>query len=109
VNVIYRPQFWLDLEDGVAYLARKASPEVARRWHEEAMASVARVKKQPDIGRPRRDLTIPGIRSLTFRRYPRYMLFYKWEGDVVEVLRVKHGMMFLPALFDPTQTPPADD
>jgi len=30
------------------------------------------------------------------------------RGDV-EILRVKHGMMFLPALFDPTQMPPADD
>ena len=27
VNVIYRPQFWLDLEGGVAYLAEEASPE----------------------------------------------------------------------------------
>jgi len=73
------------------------------------MATVARVDKQPDLGRVRRDLTIPGIRGLILRRYPRYLLFYKWEGDVVEILRVKHGMMFLPALFDPTQMPPADD
>jgi plasmid stabilization system protein ParE len=99
VNVIYRPQFWLDLEAGVAYLAEEASPEVATRWHEEVMATVRRLENQPDLGRLRRDLTPPGIRSLIVRRYPRYLLFYRWDADTIEILRIKHGMMDLPRLF----------
>jgi hypothetical protein len=54
VNVIYRPQFWLDLEAGVAYLAAEASPEIASRWHQEVIATVRRVENQPSLGRPRR-------------------------------------------------------
>jgi plasmid stabilization system protein ParE len=81
VNVIYRPQFWLDLELGVAYLAETASPETAARWHEEVMATVRRVEKQPDLGRLRRDLTPTGISSLNVRRYPRYLLFYGWQEE----------------------------
>jgi plasmid stabilization system protein ParE len=75
VNVIYRPQFWFDLEGGVTYLAEEASPEIASQWHQEVMATVRRVENQPDLGRLRRDLVPPGIRSLIVRRYPRYLLF----------------------------------
>jgi plasmid stabilization system protein ParE len=99
VSVVYRPQFWLDLEAGVAYLAEKASPEIASRWHEEVMATVRRVENQPGLGRLRRDLTPPGIRSLIVRRYPRYLLFYGWHAGVIEILRIKHGAMDLPPLF----------
>ena len=59
MNVSYRPQFWIDLEAGVSYLAEKASPEAASRWHEEVRATVRRVENQPDLGRLRRDLTPP--------------------------------------------------
>lgn len=70
MNLIYRPQFWIDLEDGIAYLKEKASVDVAIQWHTEAMATVGRVQKQPDLGRIRRDLKPTGIRSLVVRRYP---------------------------------------
>jgi plasmid stabilization system protein ParE len=106
VNVIYRPQFWLDLEAGVEYLAERASPEVASRWHEEVLATVRRIENQPDLGRLRRDLSPPGIRSLSVRRYPRYLLFYQCQEGTIEILRIKHGMMDLPHLF--RGTPPAE-
>ena len=99
MNLCFRPQFWIDLEAGVAYLAEKASPEIARHWHEEVMATVKRVECRPDLGRLRRDLFPADMRSLIIRRYPRYILFYRWHDDTVEVLRIKHGMMDLPQLF----------
>lgn len=99
MRTIYRPQFWLDVEEGIACLARKASPGIACRWHDEVMATVKRVENQPDLGRLRRDLTPTDIRSLVLRRFPRYLLFYISRGDMIEILRVKHGMMNLPALF----------
>jgi plasmid stabilization system protein ParE len=100
VKTIYRPQFWTDLEQGVSYLVENASPEVARQWHAEVLATIRRVKKLPDLGRLRRDLKPSDIRTLVLRRFPRYLLFYCWSGDTVEVLRIKHGMMDLPTLFD---------
>jgi plasmid stabilization system protein ParE len=63
------------------------------------MATVARLQKQPDLGRIRHDLKPNGIRSLILRRYPRYLLFYVWQNDTIEVLRIKHGMMDIPKLF----------
>jgi len=101
VRAVYRPQFWLDLAEGVAYLAANASAETAKRWHEEVMVAVARVKKQPDLGRLRRDLNPPDVRTLMLRRFPRYLLFYRWTSHALEILRIKHGMMDLPSLFAP--------
>lgn len=63
------------------------------------MATVGRVQKQPDLGRIRHDLKPDGIRSLIIRRYRRYLLFYVWQNDTIEVLRIKHGMMDIPKLF----------
>ena len=99
MKTVFRPQFWIDLEEGVAYLAEKASPKIACRWHEEVMATVSRLEQLPDMGRLRHDLNPPDIRSLVLRRYPRYLLFYRWSEDMIEVLRIKHGMMDLPRLF----------
>ena len=64
MRLIFRPQFWIDLEDGVVYLAERASPEIASRWHDEVMAQVKQVESRPDLGRLRRDLVPPGIRSV---------------------------------------------
>jgi plasmid stabilization system protein ParE len=63
------------------------------------MATVDRVQKRPDLGRIRRDLNPNGIRSVVIRRYPRYLLFYLWQQETIEVLRIKHGMMDIPKLF----------
>ncbi len=37
--------------------------------------------------------------------YPRYLLFYRWQGDTIEILRIKHGMMDLPRLFGAERPP----
>ena len=101
MKTLFRPQFWFDLEEGVVYLAEKASADIATSWHEEVMAAVKKIERQPDLGRIRHELRPDGIRSLVLRRYPRYLLFYRLDGDTIEILRIKHGMMNLPPLFDP--------
>ncbi len=53
MKTVFRPQFWVDLAEGVAYLAEKASPETARHWHTEVMATVSRLEQWPDLGRLR--------------------------------------------------------
>jgi plasmid stabilization system protein ParE len=99
VNAVFRPQFWTDVEEGVTYLASKASPEIAVRWHGEVLNTVHRIQRLPDLGRARHDLKPRGIRSLVIERFPRYLVFYRQEAGRIEFLRVKHGMMDLPKLF----------
>jgi hypothetical protein len=33
------------------------------------------------------------------RRYPRYLLFYRWDANTIEILLIKQGIMDLPRLF----------
>jgi hypothetical protein len=33
--------------------------------------------------------------------FPNWLVFYRIEGGKIELLRVKHGMMHLPGLFEP--------
>jgi plasmid stabilization system protein ParE len=33
--------------------------------------------------------------------FPNWLIFYRIEEDQIEFLRVKHGMMHLPGLFEP--------
>jgi len=45
---------------------------------------------------------------LVMRRFPRYLLFYGWDADIVEILSIKHGMMDLPSLFKSENPSPAE-
>ena len=44
-------------------------------------------------------MPLAGIRTLNLRKYPKYLVFYRLENGVIELLRIRHGMMNLPELF----------
>lgn len=79
------------------------STATARRWHSAVLDTVQLLTRQPGFGHPRRDLKPAGLRSFRIRRFSRYLVFYIQSEDTVEFLRVKHGMMNLPALFQPPE------
>lgn len=87
------------MEEGVAYLARHASVEVATAWQAEVRRTVELLTRHPLMGRARADLRPAGLRSIVLQRFPRYLLFHRVHADTLEILRVKHGMMNLPGLF----------
>lgn len=94
-----RPQFVADIEECADYLATEAGESVAHAWREALKECLRLMLKFPEIGRLRQDLPVPGIRTLHLRKYPNYLVFYRLEADTIELLRVRHGMMHLPALF----------
>jgi plasmid stabilization system protein ParE len=99
MNAIFRPQFWWDIEEGVSYLTREASDITAKRWHTAVQKTAKDIVAQPTLGRIRHDLPWEGMRTLRVQKFGRYLIFYRWDGETVEFLRVKHGMMNLPGLF----------
>jgi plasmid stabilization system protein ParE len=99
VKTLFRPQFWIDLEEGVAYLAANASVQTAKAWHENVFTTARLISDQPGIGRTRKDLEPEGIRSFRLAKFPKYLIFYRLTDAGLEFLRVKHGMMNLPILF----------
>ena len=100
MTVVKRPIFLLDVADCADYLFTEGEEEVARRWKKSLDKTVALLSKFPEIGRVRHDLPVPGIRTFFLKEFPRYLIFYRLEEGTLDLLRVKHGMMHLPGLFE---------
>ncbi|HXS67321.1 MAG TPA: hypothetical protein VN761_00665 [Candidatus Polarisedimenticolia bacterium] len=79
MKAIRRPLFPVDVEEAADHLFTEAGEEVALRR--------------------RFDLPIDDVRSFQLKNFPNWLIFYRWTGEEIELLRVKHGMMHLPALF----------
>lgn len=99
MTVTKRPRFLLDIEECAEYLFVEAGEDVARRWKDALDHAVALIVENPEIGRLRHDLPVPGIRSFFLSEFPRYLVFYRVGGQKIDLLRVRHGMMHLPGLF----------
>ena len=102
MELVTRPQFYLDVVEEVEYLARKADPETAERWHTALDQTIRQLLRHPEIGRQRTDLLPVGIRSWRVNRFRRWLIFYALREDALVLLRVRYGMIDLPALeFEP--------
>jgi toxin ParE1/3/4 len=99
VKLIFSLVFETDFSSGVEYLAREASEEIARRWENAAYGTITQLQKHPSLGRLRRDLHPPGIRTFSVKYFPRHLIFYIARENELVLLRVKHGAMNLHALF----------
>lgn len=86
----------------MVYLGQEVSEQIAFRWWDAVMETVARIAENPGRGHPRRDLKPEGIRALAVPPFHRHLVFYRWnvEKEQIEFLRVKHGAMNLPPLFE---------
>ena len=101
MRVVKRPLFLSDVEDCADYLVSESGEAVARRWKESLNKAIALISRFPEIGRIRQDLPTPGVRTFFLRDFPRYLIFYRSGGGTIELLRIRHGMMYLPDLFEP--------
>ena len=99
---VKRPSFLQDIEDCADYLFSEAGEEVAQKWKQALHRTLKIISSHPKIGRLRQDLPIPGIRSFFIKRYTRYLIFYRFERNTIELLCVTQGMMHLPGLFEGT-------
>jgi plasmid stabilization system protein ParE len=100
MKVVKRPIFLSDIEACADYLVTEAGEETAGRWKDSLQKTIALIAKFPEIGRLRHDLPFPEIRTFFLKEFPRYLIFYRVSERFVELLRVRHGMMHLPDLFE---------
>lgn len=102
MKLLFRPLFLSDVAECAEYLTSEADANIAATWYEALKKALQQIQEAREIGRLRRDLPLPGIRTLNLRKYPRYLVFYRIEKGKIELLRVRHGMMSLPELFSET-------
>ncbi len=100
MKLIFGSVFEEDFAELVGYFAAAAGPEVSIRFEDRVCRLTELLLKHPELGRLRRDLKPEGIRSFVVPEFRNYILFYQVKGDELILLRVRHGAMNLPALFE---------
>ena len=96
--IVHSPQFLLDLAEEMTWLNQKGGAEVAERWYEAVCCEIEQVRKQPGLGRSRRDLKPEGIRSWRVKGFARWLLFYRETPEALVFLRLRQGTMNLVVL-----------
>ncbi len=91
-----RPAFYEDVAREQWGLLDRAGAEIAEAWRVALLETIEFLKKYPMVGRERRDLKHPGIRSWRVNRFGRWLLFYGVRDDVLILHRVIYGTMDLP-------------
>jgi plasmid stabilization system protein ParE len=91
-----RPRFLLDLAGELTWLKNHAGADVAERWYEALLTTIQFINKNPFVGRERKDLTPPGIRSWRLDGFPRWLIFYAvTDQQKVIFYRIRSGTMNL--------------
>jgi toxin ParE1/3/4 len=87
VRVEWLPPAQQDLAEIVGCIAADNSTAVAHGLHGEITRQVDHLQDNPHLGRPGRRR---GTRELVINRTP-YIVAYRIDGDVVQVIHVRHG------------------
>ena len=90
-----RPQFYRDVAREQLRLLGKAGPEIAEAWRIELKATIEFLLAWPLVGRERKDLKHPGIRTWRISRFGRWIIFYGVREDILTLHRVIYGTMDL--------------
>ena len=88
-----------DFAEIITRFATDVSPELSIRFEKRITAAYELIARHPQIGRERKDLQPPGIRSFRVAGFDSYLIFYQVRTNDVFFVRVLHGAMDLPAMF----------
>jgi toxin ParE1/3/4 len=101
VEIFVRHTAELDAFGYFQYI-RENNPEAARRFLQAIDGTIDGLALQPLKGRRRkfRGRGLKNIRSWRVDDFENYLIFYRFAGRRLEILRIKHGAMdFPPALW----------
>lgn len=90
-----RPAFYQDVVREQLCLLDRAGADVAEAWRVALLETIEFLKTYPLVGRERKDLKHPGIRSWRVHRFGRWLVFYGVRDDVLILHRVIYGTMDL--------------
>ena len=87
-----------DIEDAVDYFAREVGSHIALAYVEDLQDAYKLIASHPASGSLRfgYEIGLPGLRSVQLKRYP-YLIFYLEQADHIDVWRVLHAKMNIPA------------
>jgi toxin ParE1/3/4 len=81
---------FFDLQTAARYISRD-NPTAATDFVEAAYETFEFLARNPGIGRKRRDLGFPDVRSWRIKGFRRYLIFYRELPDRVQIWRILHS------------------
>jgi toxin ParE1/3/4 len=101
-SVRISPRAVRDVLQQASYLAREATPSVARRFHKAVADAVTRLARMPAIGSPYESSNprLASLRAWRVRRFDKYVIYYQVSEESVTIVRVLHGARDIERLLD---------
>jgi toxin ParE1/3/4 len=98
MTLVVRPEAERDVATQWNYIADQ-NEAASERYLQAVAFTYEAIRRQPGIGHEEAFRRRKGIRSWRVEGFPKYLIFYRIEGDRIEILRVLHGMRNLPRFF----------
>ena|SRR5581483_1942836 len=99
MKVEIKPAAIADLDQIFDYISEE-SPASAWRVVLAVRKMFSNIAKNPGVGTLRRFRSWPDIRSRRVKGYPNYLIFFRVQNEIVEILRVLHSKRDLPRFFE---------
>lgn len=100
-RIFIRPAASVDLDQHVAYLIQNNS-EAAMRFFDAARQTFAALARMPGIGRIYRtgEDETQDIRRWAVKGFKNYLIFYRSDDTVIEIIRILHAAQDLDRLLE---------
>ncbi|SRR5579872_332548 len=100
-RLVFSDAAMADILEQADWYSRQSGRKLARRWEKSVKAAISQVVRRPAAGALctfRTDI-LHGVRRAAITDFPKHLLFYRFNGEEVFVLRVVHGARDLERLF----------
>ena len=82
-----------DILEQADWYKQQSGQSLAKRWESAVTAALLRMVENPRSGSSCRfkENELQAIRRMPIGRFPRHLIFYRFEGAEIVILRVVHG------------------
>jgi toxin ParE1/3/4 len=90
-----------DILEQADWYAAQSGEKLAQRWQKAVTSALSLAVKRPAAGALCSFVSpqLEGLRRTSISGFPKHLLFYRFDGEEVFVLRVVHGARDLEKLF----------
>lgn len=101
-TVSYRPQALLDLLESATYLSVEASEQISCAFQDAVQETADTLARMPAIGAQCAFLHpyLKEVRRIPVTGFENWLLFYRVDQNLIDVIRVLHGARDIAAIFD---------
>ena len=91
MKAVFSSVFEADFAGIIAHYASDVTPQLSVRLEKRVVEAFEQITAHAEIGRCRKDLNHPEIRSLVVAGFENYVIFYQVRKDSVFFVRLLHG------------------